>query len=143
LNWRLPSVRSRLWLAYQSGFASKVRRGELSLGVCLGLCLGLGLGLNLCLGSLNLHSVLLYPLGTDVCQTASAHSSKHNGDQMRRDTALYRLAEDGLFDLALLELQALLPCLLLLLLSAVLFGLCCQPILHAIFRPLPLGRSWR
>jgi hypothetical protein len=111
--------------------------------VCLGLCLGLGLGLNLCLGSLNLHSVLLYPFGTDVCQIAPAHSSKHNGDQVRRDTALYRLAEDRLFDLALLELQTLLPCLLLLLLSAVLFGLCCQPILHAIFGPLPLGRSRR
>jgi hypothetical protein len=126
LNWRLSSVRCRLRLAYQSGLSSKVRR-ELSLSLCLRLSLSLGLG------SLNLDSVLLDPFGTDVGQIASAHSSEDDGNQVRRDAALYRLAEDGLFDLALLELQAFLPCLLLLLLSAVFLGLCCQPILHAVF----------
>ena len=137
LNWRLSSICYRLRLADQSGFPSKVRR-ELSLGLSLRLRLSLNLGL----GSLNLDSVLLYPLGADICEATAAHSGEDDGNQVRRDPALYRLAENGLFDLALLELQAFLARLFLLLLSAVLFGLCCQPILHAVFGSLPLGRSW-
>jgi hypothetical protein len=94
------------------------------------------------MGSLDCSCVLLNPLRADVGKIATSNTGEDNWYKVGRYTSLHRFPKHGLLDLALLELQALLPRPLLLLPSPLFLSFGRQPVLHAIFSTLPLRGGW-